>query len=95
MERFWTKNDREADNKYKTWCKENPKGFVFNYIKGGEKSDDMNVLHHVNCSKLDQRGKSTSYEKVCSISKEELEQFANEDRGFGRWKHCSHRHCFG
>jgi hypothetical protein len=69
VERFWKKIDREADNKYKTCCEENPKGFLFNYFKGGEKSDDMNVIYQVNCSRLGQRGKSTSYEKFAQPTK--------------------------
>lgn len=92
MERFWKKNDSEADTKYRVWCEQNPNGYVFNYFKGTDKSNDMNVLHIVSCSMLNIRGQKASYEKVCSNSKAEIELFANEERGKDRWICCSY--CF-
>jgi hypothetical protein len=88
MEHFWDKKDKYANPKYISWCQENPNGYVFNYFKGTDKSNKMNVIHKVNCNKLNARGKSTSYEKVCSNSKIQLEIFADEERGKNRWIKC-------
>lgn len=90
MKRFFEKEDKDADLKYVNWCLESPKGYIFNYFKGNNL--EMNVIHKVNCKKLDMKGKRTSVEKVCSNKLNELVEFANHEQGINNWIYCSN--CF-
>ncbi|OBZ10927.1 hypothetical protein [Bacillus sp. FJAT-26390] len=94
FERFWTRNDADANGKFTTWCNENPNGYVFNFFKGTDKQNEMNIIHRVTCSRLHARGTKARYEKVCSNNLQALDGFADEYRGIERWRHCLGSDCF-
>jgi hypothetical protein len=95
MERFWSRNNVCGDDKFAAWCAEHPNGYVFNFFKGTDKQNDMNILHSASCSRLHARGTKASIEKVCSTDLSELEAFADQHRVVNRWRHCRGSDCLG
>lgn len=89
---FHDKDQANADLLYKIWCVENKRGYIFNHFGGDDPR--LNVIHRVDCSKLDFTGKRTTIRKVCSSSLEQLMQYADASHGLDRWTFCSGKDCF-
>jgi hypothetical protein len=82
---------RNNDVEYEEWLANNKQGYVFNHFGGGDKSKEMNKIHRANCSylyrKQDAGKRTTTYEKICSNSLEELESVVTDIRGTS-WVYC-------
>jgi hypothetical protein len=100
MKEVWTKMIypfKNEDYEYEKWCHKNPKGFVFNNFGGTDNRADMNKIHKVDCPYLwrekDEGKRTTTYEKICSETLEELLEFVKKRRGFS-WSFCEGSSCF-
>jgi hypothetical protein len=71
---------------YEQWLNNNKNGFVFNHFGTAE----MNKIHNVSCGHLyteRHSGSRTNYEKICSLSYNQLENEANRITK-NKWSKC-------
>lgn len=81
---------QHKERAYDAWRSANPTGFVFNHFEG--KNENFNVVHRATCAHLSRAkddGARTVIEKICSVSRAELEVVASMLRGGASgWKRC-------